>query len=166
MENASKALIIAGAILISILLIGLGVYFYNMAAGTGRSVNLDDAAAQAQNSKFDSYFGDRKSSQDVKNLMSQVRSNNITGDTGDEEKTIYLLYNGTKSSASEIQKAVKPGNTYWINVENDKAATDEELKSEDVTATSSSYYPSGFIRVISIKDNKATTGGSGAGGGT
>ena len=40
MENASKALIIAGAILISILLIGLGVYVYTMAAGATQNVDL------------------------------------------------------------------------------------------------------------------------------
>lgn len=34
MENASKALIIAGAILISILLISLGIIMYNSATGT------------------------------------------------------------------------------------------------------------------------------------
>lgn len=34
MENASKALIIAGAILISILLISLGIIMFNSSAGT------------------------------------------------------------------------------------------------------------------------------------
>ncbi len=34
MENASKALIIAGAILISILLISLGIIMYNASTGT------------------------------------------------------------------------------------------------------------------------------------
>ena len=34
MENASKALIIAGAILISILLIAISMYIYNSAQGT------------------------------------------------------------------------------------------------------------------------------------
>ena len=34
MENASKALLIAGAILICILLIAIGMYIYNSAQGT------------------------------------------------------------------------------------------------------------------------------------
>ena len=37
MENASKALIIAGAILISILLISLGIVMFNASKGTTRS---------------------------------------------------------------------------------------------------------------------------------
>ena len=41
MENASKALIIAGAILLSILIIGLGMYIYNMAADAITDTGLD-----------------------------------------------------------------------------------------------------------------------------
>ena len=52
MENASKALIIAGAILISILLIGLGVYVYTMAQQATEGVGLDSEKAQTQNNKF------------------------------------------------------------------------------------------------------------------
>ena len=65
MENASKALIIAGAILISILIIGLGVYFYNMAASAGKRASLDSQAAEAHNQQFTSYFGERQSATDV-----------------------------------------------------------------------------------------------------
>ena len=48
MENASKALIIAGAILLAILIIGLGMFIYNQAADT-----LDGAQLDGQ--KVDSY---------------------------------------------------------------------------------------------------------------
>ena len=41
MENASKALIIAGAILISILIIGLGVFIYQQAQSTVSKANLN-----------------------------------------------------------------------------------------------------------------------------
>ena len=61
MENASKALIIAGAILISILIIGLGVFIYNQAANTVGKANLGSQEAQAQNQQFEAYFGDKKS---------------------------------------------------------------------------------------------------------
>jgi len=42
MENASKALIIAGAILLSILLIGLGMMVYSKAKGTLDDTGIDD----------------------------------------------------------------------------------------------------------------------------
>ena len=41
MENASKALIIAGAILLAILIISLGILIFNQAQDTVGSVNMD-----------------------------------------------------------------------------------------------------------------------------
>ena len=92
MENASKALIIAGAILISILIIGLGVFIYQQAQSTVSKANLNSQEAQAQNQQFDNYFGDKVSAQEVKQLCTTVRSNNITGETGNDTKKVWLVY--------------------------------------------------------------------------
>ncbi len=47
MENASKALIIAGAILISILLISLGIVMFNASKGpTGQATDTANAMEQ------------------------------------------------------------------------------------------------------------------------
>ncbi len=161
MENASKALIIAGAILISILIIGLGVYFYNVAANAGKTQSLDPQVAEAHNQQFTSYFGDRKSSTDVKNLMSLVRSNNITGNTAAETQNITILFKGGNVSAlaitspASVQSQVKPGKTYWIGVKNDDAASDD---SQNVTLNenaekTAAYYSNGYLRVITITEN-------------
>ena len=42
MENATKALLIAAAILVAILIISLGLVVYNMAAETVQNVNMSD----------------------------------------------------------------------------------------------------------------------------
>lgn len=57
MENASKALIIAGAIILAVLIIILGMYFYNQAARVGKSVNMTEYEIQQFNSKFTMYEG-------------------------------------------------------------------------------------------------------------
>ena len=57
MENASKALIIAGAILLSILIIGLGMFIYQQAAGAMGGANLDPQKANAYNQEFLNYQG-------------------------------------------------------------------------------------------------------------
>jgi len=75
MENASKALIIAGAILLSILIIGLGMSVYNNATSSTSSANLDSTEVQAHNSKFLSYSGRQKGS-NVRALINAIRSNN------------------------------------------------------------------------------------------
>ena len=77
MENASKALIIAGAILISILLISIGIMLIN----SGREVTDTGTASmcgykiEAFNSKFTMYEGERKGSE-IKNIYSAVQASN------------------------------------------------------------------------------------------
>lgn len=80
MENASKALIIAGAILLSILIIGLGMLIFNQAKDTIGRANLDQDTINALNSKFDSYIGDNVRGSNVKTLCNTVRDNNLTAD--------------------------------------------------------------------------------------
>ena len=72
MENASKALIIAGAILLSILIIALGVFVFNQAKSAVGNTGLSDQEVAAFNSKFDSYEGNQKGSS-VKALINTVR---------------------------------------------------------------------------------------------
>lgn len=159
MENASKALIIAGAILISILIIGLGVFIYQQAQSTVSKANLNSQEAQAQNQQFDNYFGDKVSAQQVKQLCTTVRSNNITGETGNDTKKVWLVYQSIGGTAdfktpSEISKAVTAGKTYNVNVANDKAddtgdITEDKLDKVDTAA----YWKNGFIKVITIIEN-------------
>lgn len=57
MENASKALIIAGAILLSIAIIGIGMAVFQMASGTISSANMSAQEIEAYNSEFSKYEG-------------------------------------------------------------------------------------------------------------
>lgn len=75
MENASKALIIAGAILLSILIIGLGMTVFNSANSAMGGANLDAQEIQAHNSQFLSYRGRQKGAQ-VRALVNAIKSNN------------------------------------------------------------------------------------------
>ena len=74
MENASKALIIAGAILLSILLISLGIMVYTNAKGTVGETNLDSEEIQTFNTKISQYCGKNKSANDMNALMSVIIS--------------------------------------------------------------------------------------------
>ena len=69
MENASKALIIAGAILISILLISVGVMVMNSANSVtgGAEESMKSAEIQQFNADFLNYEGTRKGS-DIRGL--------------------------------------------------------------------------------------------------
>ena len=76
MENASKALIIAGAILLSILLISLGIMVYNNAKGTIGDANLNAETAQAFNTKISQYCGSKKNAATMNSLVDAINASN------------------------------------------------------------------------------------------
>lgn len=79
MENASKALIIAGAILISILLISIGIILIN----SGKDVTETGTAGmtsqkiQTFNSQFTAYEGTKKGSE-IRGIYNTVNASNAT----------------------------------------------------------------------------------------
>lgn len=83
MENASKALIIAGAILLAIVIISLGLIVVNNVRSTIDNTNLSEQEIQAFNSKFTAYEGNGISSSRVNDLIQLViSSNQATADNG------------------------------------------------------------------------------------
>ena len=59
MENATKALLIAAAVLVAILIISLGLVVYNMAAeSVNNNSSLSAQEIQAFNDQFTQYEGD------------------------------------------------------------------------------------------------------------
>lgn len=75
MENASKALIIAGAIILAILIIGLGMFIYQKAAGAMNTDSIDAAKVDAYNAKFERYKGIITGS-DARTLCNTITSHN------------------------------------------------------------------------------------------
>lgn len=78
MENATKALIIAGAVLISILLIGIGMMVFNAA---NDPINQAQKSSEAQaiqmfNDQFTPYLGSGVSAQQAKSIISAVNASN------------------------------------------------------------------------------------------
>lgn len=80
MENASKALLIAGAILIAILLIGIAMMVFGNINGitgiVGQQVGTMEI--QAFNKQFEQYAGENVSGSNVKTLVSNINASNAT----------------------------------------------------------------------------------------
>ena len=94
MENASKALIIAGAILLAILIIALGVFIFNKAKSATNMDDLDNQQVEAHNSTFQNYEGTINGTQ-AKALIDAVRNNNQRmPDLGD------ITVNGSSDNAA------------------------------------------------------------------
>ena len=72
MENASKALIIAGAILLSILLISLGIMIFNQAQDATKNSGMSQAQVSTFNNKFSKYEGKKISGSEVRGLIQEM----------------------------------------------------------------------------------------------
>ena len=82
MENASKALIIAGAILLSILIIAIGIFIFNGANSTitDSMTSMSTQEIEAFNNQFLSYDGSQSGS-NVKKLIERLIANSNTYQT-------------------------------------------------------------------------------------
>ena len=98
MENASKALIIAGAILLAILLISLGILVYNNARGTITDANLDSETAQAFNTRISQYCGNRKSANDMNSLIDAISASNGAQNSVAATERHYIAVDATDNN--------------------------------------------------------------------
>lgn len=94
MENASKALIIAGAILLSILLISLGIMIFNQAQDTINNSGMSKAEISAFNNQFTKYEGTQTGT-NVKSLIQEVNTSNATDAAEGNGRQISLVAAGT-----------------------------------------------------------------------
>ena len=133
MENASKALIIAGAILLSILIISLGIFIFQQAKGAVNTDSIDQMQVDAFNGKFDQYAGTKIRGAQVKALINAVNTNNNT--THYEGKKVEIQYQGGLTAAK-----ISTGKTYTVEIPEGKDG----------------HTSAGLIRIIKITENSNT----------
>lgn len=133
MENASKALIIAGAILISIMIIGIGIVVIQATQGVQDDTEkaIDQQALDTFNNKYTSYVGNNKRGSDVRTLITTIISNNATY----EDYQIKFTFNGTSYEGQDMSAVLNTvGSTkrYNISVNMDKSGRVNEMVVNDV----------------------------------
>mgnify|MGYP005815108301 CR=1 FL=1 len=131
MENASKALIIAGAILLAIAIIGVAMAVFTGVSDTisGGADSLSTQEIQAYNQEFLAYEGDRRGSL-VRSLCDSVSAHNRMAE--DPSRTIAVVMGeiqpdeewpapteegaeGTTTSAiNQIKSQIYAGRTYTV----------------------------------------------------
>ena len=112
MENASKALIIAGSILIAIMIISLGIYIFKQYSSFAKeNADLSEQEISAFNSKITSYLGEGISGSQVNALLQYCLANNMSAQqSGETYKCIEVTQkNGNILVEKEVEKE---GNTY------------------------------------------------------
>lgn len=76
MENATKALMIAAAVIVAILIISLVMNIFNIGAEQAENANLDEYAIQQHNEKFKKYENTNVSGSEVNALLTTVFTHN------------------------------------------------------------------------------------------
>lgn len=109
MDNASKALIMAGAILIAVMLISLGVLLYNRAAGVAEESigTIDSIGVTAFNEQFTQYCGSNVKGSTVKTLVNKAQASVKAGHT-------VTVYNGSTGSTPLKAADVDTTSTYTV----------------------------------------------------
>jgi len=127
MENASKALIIAGAILVSILLITIGIVLVNSGSGVADrgTANMNSQKIQTFNSQFTAYEGKKKGAE-IKSLINLVHSSNAT----DEEHYVIIFFNEHTSGSDFTGSMLNSSKTYTVTLEYYDANKDDVGKTE------------------------------------
>lgn len=105
MENAAKALLIAGAILIVIVLISVGMMIVSSATDVvdSSSDTTKSQAVQTFNTTFNNYQGTQKGSA-IKNLLETISTSNSTNASG---HTIEVTLNGNVLNAEDEEDPSK-----------------------------------------------------------
>ncbi len=128
MENASKALIIAGAILLSILIISLGIMIFQQGQDAIKNSGMSKAEISAFNGQFTKYEGDRRGSA-VKSLIQEVNASNASDKAEGNDRYITLKIGDKEiTSTSGISSTA----TYTVEIPSD------------------GYDNSGFIKTIIV----------------
>jgi len=106
MDNASKALILAGAVLIAVLIVSLGVYLLNLNAPVVDTTvtQIDLKAVQSYNYRYTKYEGFDKSSSEVIALINAVDQHNRNTTETDIYGEITLTGVNSRSSVQPTQK--------------------------------------------------------------
>lgn len=107
MENASKALLIAGAVLIVIVLISVGMLIVNQASSvTDQASDLTQGqAVDTFNTQFQNYAGVQKGSS-IKSLLSSISTSNATNEnTSKHTISVTLILTGTTKVLDGITDA-------------------------------------------------------------
>ena len=141
MENASKALIIAGAILLAILIIGLGVYIYRQAAGVIDTGTMDQLVVSQFNAQFEPYLGNNVSGSNVKQLIKIINASN----RAKEDLTVTFIVKVGNIEYNNDDSEIKSGNTYKVE-------------------SSSEGNKAGYIEKITITKNGDDSGSGGTSG--
>ena len=144
MENASKAILIVAAIIVTLSVIALGMYFFNAMDRPDVGGQMSELEVQTHNKKFENYEGTSVSGSKVNSLLKLVVQNNTDVDRKTEQNKSIKI---TISSANWDGGTVKSGDNLKTTKDLGKAKSTRNYKvSLDYNSTS------GYVSEVIIGD--------------
>ena len=155
MENASKALIIAGAILLSILIIGMGMFIYNQAQDQIQKSagQMSTEEINVHNAQFTSYVGERQSGAQVKQLLNKLAINAGKYGENDKENPRKPKIELKDITLGDGAKLAADSNSYTAN---DVNAASRAIISASTYKVYTDLDANGLVSKITIEKVKAT----------
>lgn len=144
MENASKALIIAGAILLSILLISLGIYIFTQAQTVVNGSGMTQAEVKSFNEQFLKYERTSVKGSEVKSLIQEVNVNNKQDESLERQIELTGVAKEATSGSTSGDSTSTGGKTY---------STSNILNTKTYTVEIQEYGSDGRITKINITAN-------------
>lgn len=152
MENASKALLIAGAILLAILIIAIGMFIYNSAQSTVNNsmTSMTTQEVDAFNNQFTSYE-QKQAGSNVKALIGRLIANSNTYvEESAKVPNVYYFDTGNPhafSGTSEIEMNTDGDNASYVS---DLSTLRNAIENKHPYWISFTYGESGVITEVNI----------------
>ena len=150
MENASKALIIAGAVLLSILIIAIGIFIFNGANSTitDSMTSMSTQEIEAFNNQFLSYDG-KQSGSNVKALIGRLvaNANTYKDETGKLPTFVATKVNADNQGNTATRPASANNITTYVTALSDIRNKVENKHEFTVSIT---FATSGIIDTITV----------------
>ena len=139
MENASKALLIAGAILIAIVLITFGVIILGQGSEIINNASMSETEVSTFNAKFTAFNGKKVRGSKVNSLLNTVVQNNLSQD----------------DDGKKVEVGSDTNNNTWLS----KGATSigDKADTGKVYDVECNYSSNGLINHITVKPGPTTT---------
>ena len=120
MENASKALIIAGSVLIAILVISLGLLIFKSTSGTTAQTQDLGKTLEVQqfNSQFLKYCGDSVKGSQVETLCGVIIAHNANSE---DSKKVKIFGTDDVNMISKKSNSIKTNQNYKVTQNIDKS---------------------------------------------
>ena len=151
MENASKALILAGAVLIAMIIVSLSIFTFSKLSGKVKDkTDMTEEEIKMFNSKITPYLGKQSGTQ-VNVLIQYVISNNINVvKTGDKDKGIKIEFPYDAALHTNTIQVKKNGSKLEVNYgSGEKRVETGSGKYYKVTGTNNDK---GFITTIKVEN--------------